>query len=120
MNHDLGKNVKTSQIIHTLNRMEIIPVTQSCVSLEQLLLFQSKLVLYSLVRQWHLNSLGFNFLTKVKAENDDNNVKSKHLTHKLKHITKGLKITEQLKSKLAELKAHNFEEIIEETGITWS
>lgn len=89
-------------------------------SVEQLLFFQSKLVLYSLVQQWHLNSLDLNFLTKVKAENDDNNVNSKHLTHKWKHITKGLKITEKFKSKFAELKVHNFEEIIEEIVITWS
>lgn len=34
----------------------------------------------------------------------------KHITHtyKAKHITQGLKITEELKSKLAELKLYNF------------
>lgn len=48
--------------------------------------------------------MGFNFLTKVKADtNADNNANAKS-----KYIMESLTITEELKSNLAELKLYNF------------
>lgn len=82
MNHDLRKSVKMSQVIHTLSRIEIIFVTHTpklCVK-GTTVTFPKKSWFYThMSNNGHINTLGFNFLIKVKTETDDD-VKSKHIT----------------------------------------